>query len=285
LRFDFSHFAKLTDEELAKIETMVNQKIRENIALEESRSIPIAEAQAAGAMMLFGEKYGEQVRMITFDRDYSRELCGGCHVQATGQIGYFKITSETAVAAGVRRIEAVTAETAEKHINKELTELNKIRSLFKNPTRTAENVEALQDENKNLKKEVDKMLAAQAGGLKDDLKKQMEVVSDVHFIAANLPLGDAKAIKTLAYQLEKELGNALIVFGAEVNGKPQLTVAISEQLTKEKSLHAGNIIRELAKEIKGGGGGQAFFATAGGSDINGLDSAIANARKFLVDIV
>jgi len=281
LRFDFSHFAKLTEEELAKIETMVNQKIRENISLEEARSIPIAEAQAAGAMMLFGEKYGDKVRMITFDADYSQELCGGCHVQATGQIGYFKITSETAVAAGVRRIEALTADTAEKYINHELGELNKIRSLFKNPTRTAENVVALQEENKGLKKEVEKMVAAQAGGLKDDLKNKMETMGGVNFIAANLPIGDAKAIKTLAYQLEKELGSALIVFGANVNGKPQLTVAISEQLTKEKDLHAGNIIRELAKEIKGGGGGQAFFATAGGSDVSGLDGAIRKARELI----
>ncbi len=281
LRFDFAHFARLTDEELAKIETLVNQKIRENIPLEEARSIPIAEAQAAGAMMLFGEKYGDEVRMITFDPDFSRELCGGCHVQATGQIGYFKITSETAVAAGVRRIEAVTAEAAEKYINHELAELNKIRSLFKNPTRTAENVEALQDENKAYKKEVEKMIAAQAGGLKDDLKKQMESINGINFIAANLPIGDAKAIKTLAYQLEKELGNAMIVFGANINGKPQLTVAISEQITKDKDLHAGNIIRELAKEIKGGGGGQAFFATAGGSDVNGLDQAIIKSRELV----
>ncbi len=281
LRFDFSHFAKLTEEELAKIETMVNQKIRENISLEEARSIPIAEAKSAGAMMLFGEKYGDEVRMITFDADYSRELCGGCHVKATGQIGYFKITSEAAVAAGVRRIEAVTAEAAEKYINNELTELNKIRSLFKNPTRTAENVEALQEENKGLKKEVEKMVAAQAGGLKDDLKKQMDTIDGINFIAANLPIGDSKAIKTLAYQLEKELGNALIVFGATVNGKPQLTVTISETLTKEKDLHAGNMVRELAKEIKGGGGGQAFFATAGGSDVNGLEQAINKARDLI----
>jgi len=282
LRFDFSHFAKMTDEELAKIETIVNQKIRENIPLEESRSIPIAEAQAAGAMMLFGEKYGDHVRMITFGADYSIELCGGCHVNATGQIGYFKITSENAVAAGVRRIEALTAIAAEKYINKELSELNKIRSLFKNPTRTAENVNALQEENKGLKKEVEKMVAAQAGGLKDDLKKKMEVINGVNFIAANLPIEDSKAIKTLAYQLEKELGDALIVFGATINGKPQLTVAISEQLTKEKELHAGNIIRELAKEINGGGGGQAFFATAGGSDLSGLDRAISQARALVV---
>ena len=282
LRFDFSHFAKMTDEELAKIETMVNQKIRENIPLEESRSIPIAEAQAAGAMMLFGEKYGDQVRMITFGADYSRELCGGCHVNATGQIGYFKITSENAVASGVRRIEAVTALAAENYINNELSELDKIRSLFKNPTRTAENVNALQEENKSLKKEVEKMLAAQAGGLKDDLKNKMEAIKGVNFIAANLPIGDSKAIKTLAYQLEKELGDAMIVFGATINGKPQLTVAISEELTKEKDLHAGNIIRELAKEIKGGGGGQAFFATAGGSDLTGLDRAISQARTLVV---
>jgi len=281
LRFDFSHFAKVTAEELAQIETMVNKKIRENISLEEARSIPIAEAQAAGAMMLFGEKYGEEVRMITFDPDYSRELCGGCHVATTGQIGLFKITTETAVAAGVRRIEAFTADRAEAFINAELSELNNIRNLFKNPTRTAQNVAALQEENKDLKKEVEKMVAAQAGELKEDLKKQMETINGVNFIGARLPISDAKAIKTLAYQLENEMGNAMIVFGAAVNDKPQLTIAISENLTKEKELHAGNIIRQLAKSIKGGGGGQAFFATAGGTDLAGLDNAITEAKTLI----
>lgn len=281
LRFDFSHFEKISDDDLSKIETIVNQKIRENILLEEARSLPIAEAKAAGAMMLFGEKYGDEVRMITFDPQYSRELCGGCHVNATGQIGLLKITSESGIAAGVRRVEAVTADKAEEHLGKELGELKAIRGLFKNPNHTVKNITSLMEENKALKKELEKLQAAQAGGLKDDLKNKTEQINGINFIGSRLPLNDSKAIKTLAYQLEKEIGDAMIVFGAEVNGKPQLLVAISENLTKEKELHAGNIIRELAKEIKGGGGGQPFFATAGGSDVNGLDNAIAKAKTFI----
>jgi alanyl-tRNA synthetase len=281
LRFDFSHFQRMTKEEIADIEQIVNKKIRENILLEENRYMPIEEAKASGALMLFGEKYGDKVRVITFDKDFSRELCGGTHVPATGKIGLFKILSEGGVAAGVRRIEAVTADAAEDFVNKELEELNAIRSLFKNPTGTAKNVAALQEENKNLKKELEKLAADQAGSLKDDLKNAAQQINGINFIGAKLPLNDAKAIKTLAYELERELENVMIVFGAEVNGKPQLMVAISESLTKDKNLHAGNMIRELAKEIQGGGGGQPFFATAGGKDSAGLEKAIEKAKAMI----
>ncbi len=283
LRFDFSHFQRMTKEEIASIEQIVNKRIRENIPLEEDRYMPIEEAKASGAMMLFGEKYGDKVRVITFDKDFSRELCGGTHVPATGKIGLFKILSEGGVAAGVRRIEAVTADAAEVFINKELEELNAIRSLFKNPVDTAKNVAALQEENKNLKKELEKQMANQAGSLKDDLKNAVIQVNGINFIGAKLPLNDAKAIKTLAYELEREIDNVVIVFGAEVSGKPQLMVAISESLTKDKKLHAGNIIRELAKEIQGGGGGQPFFATAGGKDISGLEKAIEKAKSMILN--
>jgi len=228
LRFDFSHFSKITDEELATIEQTVNEKIRLNIPLEE-KLMPIAEAKAAGATALFGEKYGDTVRMITFDKDFSRELCGGTHVPATGEIGQFKILSETGVAAGIRRIEAVTSAKAEAYINKELAELDKIRGLFKNATNTSGNVAALQEENRKLKKEIEKLLADQASGLKDSLKSKVEQVNGFNFLAAKLPLNDSGAIKTLAYQLESELGNAVIVFGAEVKGKPQIMVAVSKE--------------------------------------------------------
>lgn len=280
LRFDFSHFSKITEGELATIEKMVNEKVRLNIPLEEE-ILPIAEAKAAGATALFGEKYGDTVRMITFDKDFSRELCGGTHVPATGEIGQFKILSETGVAAGIRRIEAVTAEKAEAYINNELAELDKIRGLFKNATNTAGNVAALQEENKKLKKAIEKLLAEQASGLKDQLKAKVEQVNGFNFLAAKLPLNDSNAIKTLAYQLESELGNAVIVFGAEVKGKPQLMVAISKELVASHQLHAGNIVRELAKEIKGGGGGQPFFATAGGKDASGLDAAVGKAKGLV----
>lgn len=291
LRFDFSHFGKMTEEEIAKVEGIVNQKIRDNIALEEERNMPIEEAKNAGAMMLFGEKYGDTVRMITFDKDFSRELCGGTHVPATGEIGVFKILAETGVAAGIRRIEAITSTAAEKHLNKELAELNTIRTLFKNPQNAAKQVADLQEENKALKKQIEQLLNEQANALKGQLLGKVENISGVNFLAAKVPLGDSNAIKTLAYQLEKELGNALIVFGAEVKNKPLLMVTVSKNLTEAQQvdsggwsgngLHAGNIIRELAKEIKGGGGGQAFFATAGGKDASGLDAAIEKAKSVL----
>ncbi len=281
LRFDFSHFQKVTDEEVAQIEQIVNQKIRENIELEEVRNMPIEEAKASGAIMLFGEKYGDTVRVITFDKDFSSELCGGTHVPATGDIGLFKITSEAAIAAGVRRIEGITAGVAEEYINKKLQQLSDIQALFKNPNAPVKNVAALQEENKNLRRAIDKLQATQAGNLKDELKDKVENIDGVNFIASRISLNDAKAIKTLAFQLKDELTNAVIVFGAEVNNKPQLTVAISENLTKEKDLHAGNIVKELAKEIQGGGGGQPFFATAGGKNAGGLDAAIAKAREVL----
>ena len=281
LRFDFSHFQKLTDEELVQIEQIVNAKIRENIQLEEKRSLPLADAKAAGAMMLFGEKYGEEVRMITFDPGFSRELCGGCHVAATGKIGYFKLVNETAVGAGIRRIEAYTADQAEKYINAAFDELSAVRELFKNPKHLVKTVESLQEDNKKLQKQIEKLLAQQAGNLKSELKEKVTQVNGVNFIGTQLPIGDAKAIKTLAYQLEKDLGDAVIVFGATIKGKPQLSVTISENLIEGKSLHAGNMIRELAKEIRGGGGGQAFYATAGGSDATGLDKAIEKAKTMI----
>ncbi len=281
LRFDFAHFGKMTEEEMAKTEQLVNQKIRQNIPLEEERDLSIEAAKAAGAMALFGEKYGDKVRMITFDKDFSRELCGGTHVPATGEIGMFKILSETGVAAGIRRIEAVTSDKAEAFINKELAELAAIRKLFKNATNTSKNVEALQEENKKLKKEIEQLLADQASDLKDQLRANVEQVNGYNFIAAKLPLNDTNAIKTLAYQLESELGNAVIVFGAAIKGKPQLMVTISKSLVETHALHAGNMVRELAKEIKGGGGGQPFFATAGGKDISGLEGAIAKAKDLI----
>ena len=280
LRFDFSHFQAITDEELAQIEHMVNTKIRQNIELDEKRYVPLEEAKAAGAMMLFGEKYGDKVRVITFDPEFSSELCGGTHVAATGEIGLFKIVTESAIAAGIRRIEAVTADAAETYLLNELNELQRIRNLFKNPQHLENKVSALQEENKTLKKEIEKLQAAQANALKDQLKNKIGEKDGVKYISTRLPLKDAKAIKTLAHQLEQEIGDVLIVFGAEVNNKPQLTVIVSESLVQAKDLHAGKMVKVLAKEIRGGGGGQAFFATAGGSDLSGLDAALAKAEEM-----
>jgi alanyl-tRNA synthetase len=282
LRFDFSHFQSCTDEELKAIETIVNQKVRENIALDEVRNMPIEDARKTGAMMLFGEKYGETVRVITFDKSFSQELCGGTHVQATGEIGLFKIVAESAVAAGVRRLEAVTGDAAEAYINGELLELNKIRDIFKNPKETAKKVDAVVEENKALRKQIEAMHIEQAAGLQKELRLQFVDNQGVKLLVKQISLTDNNAIKTLATNLEKEVGNALIVFGTVSNDKPQLTVCISPDLAKSKNWNAGNMVKELAKDIKGGGGGQATFATAGGTDVAGLGAALNRVIDLLI---
>ncbi len=200
---------------------------------------------------------------------------------ATGNIGLFKIVSETGVAAGIRRIEAVTAETAQEYVKAQLEELDQIRSLFKNAPNTAKHVEALQEENKQLKKELEKLRNEQAGALKDQLTGKVEKLDGVQFLGAKIPLDDANAIKTLAFQLEKEMDKAVIVLGAEVKGKAMLTIMISKEIAGQGDLHAGNMVRQLAKHIQGGGGGQPFYATAGGKNAGGLGDAIAEARQML----
>ena len=281
LRFDFSHFQKMTSEEILQVEHIVNRKIRQNITKREDRNVPINQAKEAGAMMLFGEKYGDHVRMITFDSEYSVELCGGCHVMATGQIGYFKILSESAIAAGVRRIEAVTADRAEAFLNEELLELQTIRECFKNPQQISAQVAALVEENKVLQKKIEQMQAAEVAGMKNSLKAKFSEINGINYLAERIETDDSKALKNLIFQLEKEVDNAFIVFGAVASDKPQLMVAISENLVKSKGLHAGNIVRELAKFIDGGGGGQPFFATAGGKKLEGLSDALKNAVVYL----
>jgi alanyl-tRNA synthetase len=282
LRFDFSHFAKVSDEELGKIEAIVNQKIRENIALKEERDVPYQVAINSGVTALFGEKYGDHVRVITFDDQFSKELCGGTHVKATGYIGFFKIMSESAVAAGVRRIEAITGIGAENYINEQSKLINQLKELLKNPKDIGKSVETLLDENARLKKEIEKSILEKSSGLKNELAQKVQNINGVNFIAERVHLPNADAIKNLAYQLKDIVADLYLVLAADIDGKPNLTVMISEHIVKEKGLNAGNIIRELAKEIKGGGGGQPFFATAGGSDISGLDKALEKAKSFII---
>ena len=284
LRFDFSHFQKVTDEELAQIESIVNAKIRENVPKVEDRDIAIEKARDAGAMMLFGEKYGDHVRMITFDPQYSVELCGGCHVEATGEIGLFKIVSESAVAAGIRRIEAVTAKAAEDYVSNELKVLDEVRKLLKNPKDPVAQIASLQDEVRELQKKMEAMAGSQAIALKDDLLAKATKSGSVSVLAETLPLGDAKAVKDLIYQMEKELQPAAIVFGFVANEKPQLMIRISEDKA-EGDLHAGNIIRESAKLMQGGGGGQPFFATAGGKNPNGVKDAVGKAAELIKNAI
>ncbi|WP_183558166.1 alanine--tRNA ligase [Mucilaginibacter sp. SP1R1] len=281
LRFDFSHFAKVTDEELAQIEAIVNQKVRQNIPLKEERSVLYAEAITSGVTALFGEKYGEYVRVITFEDTFSKELCGGTHVQATGQIGFFKIIAESAVAAGVRRIEAITGVAAEVYINNQSLLVNQLKDLLKNPKDLSKSVESLLDENSRLKKEIDKAILEKSSGLKNELAEKAEAINGLNFIAQKVALPNAEAVKNLAYQLKDIVPNLFLVLAADFDGKPSITVMIAENLVKEKGLHAGNIVKELAKEVKGGGGGQPFFATAGGSDVSGLDNVLTKAKSFV----
>ena len=281
LRFDFSHFEKMTEDQLKEVETMVNQKIRANIPLEENRAMPIEEAKEAGAMMLFGEKYGDSVRMITFDKDYSRELCGGCHVDHTGQIGQFKIISESGIAAGVRRITAITAEATDQYYRDRLAELGAITSLFKNPKNIVNSVTDLQEENRLLKKQIEALQTAKAGNIKGDLKANIDSNDGYNFLSEKISLGDSKAAKSLLFELERENGSGVYALGFESKGKAQLMVIITKALAEEKGWNAGTIIREISKDINGGGGGQAFFATAGGSKPEGLDSALGKVKSLL----
>ena len=281
LRFDFSHFAKLTDEELSQVERIVNERIRENIQLNEQRNVPIEEAKKMGAMALFGEKYGDLVRVITFDKNYSVELCGGIHVPATGHIGLMKITSESSIATGVRRIEAITAQSAQDYFNQQETEYNEIKLLLKEPKDAKVAVTNLIDERNALLKAMDKINAERAQLVKNDLMGKMQQSSDVNTIIEKIALSNAEALKTIAFELKNQVDNLFMVLAADINTKPQIAVVVSDNLVKEKHLHAGNIIRELAKEIKGGGGGQPFYATAGGKDVSGLDSVLIKAKEYL----
>ena len=279
LRFDFSHFQKMTEEELSQVEHMVNQKVRQNISLEEDRSIPIQEAQEKGAMMLFGEKYGDTVRMITFDPSYSRELCGGCHVDNTGNIGLFKIRSEGAIAAGVRRIEAVTADGAEAYVQGEIAELNAVRGLFKNATQLEKQVENLISENKNLRREVESLQALKAQSLKGDLVASAKEINGVKLVQGVVTDVDGKSAKTLVNNILTDIGSGVVVLGVNNDGKPQLHVCVSKDLTEK--YNAGTIIRQLATHIQGGGGGQPFYASAGGKNADGLQAAVVEIETIM----
>ncbi len=280
LRFDFSHFAKVSDEEIATIEQMVNQKIRENILLN-TQLLPIEEARKLGAMALFGEKYGDVVRVVTFDKNYSVELCGGTHVAATGQIGVFKIISESAVAAGVRRIEAITSVKAELFFKTQNDLLNEVRALLKNSKDVVKSVQQMLDENSTLSKQVESMLKEKATLIKKDLLTKIVAWNGVNYLSQKIELDSAEAIKDLAFDLQKSSANLVAILAAQVNGKATLTVIIAENLVTEKKWNASTLVREIAKEIKGGGGGQPHFATAGGTDSSGIERALEKAKSYL----
>jgi alanyl-tRNA synthetase len=280
LRFDFAHFSKLTDVEIAKVEELVNSKIRKNIKLEEFRNIPVAEAKNMGAIALFGEKYGDNVRVISFDRNYSMELCGGTHVQATGEIGLFKIVSESAIAAGVRRIEAVTACKAELFVNDYIKIVEELRNLLKGSRDVVKNVETLIDQNNTLNRQIADFQKEKSSSIKTDLLKNIEHKNGVNMLISIADL-DTQSLKNLAFELKNEVNNLFLVLVSGYEGKPSITVMLSESLLKDKNLNAVNIVRELAKEINGGGGGQEFYATAGGKNLDGIDKVIVKAKTIL----
>ncbi|MDR2269668.1 MAG: alanine--tRNA ligase [Sphingobacterium sp.] len=281
LRFDISHFAKVTEDEIKQVEDIVNAKIRENIPLKEERNVPYQQALDSGVTALFGEKYGDFVRVITFEDQFSKELCGGTHVKATGQIGFFKIVSESAVAAGVRRIEAITGTRSAAVIREHFELVQHLKELMNNPKDFVSALGKVIDENGALKKEIEKSITEKSLALKSDLEAKIEQIGDINFLSTLVDLPNAEAVKTLAYAVKGAVNNLFLVIGAEFEGKPSLTVVISDDLAKEKGLNAGNIVRDLAKDIQGGGGGQPFFATAGGKNAAGLKTAIERAKDFL----
>ena len=277
LRFDFSHFAKVTPEEIAEIERIVNEKIRENITLN-IQLLPIDEARKLGAMALFGEKYGDVVRVVTFDKNYSVELCGGTHSPATGTIGLFKITSESAVAAGVRRIEAISSTAAMDYFNSQLQTLQHVNEALRNPKNTLKGVEDLLAKNAELEKKLAAFEKQQVIALKNELKHKFTHVDGVNVLKQKIEIGSNENLKDLCFQLKSEVENAAIYLGAEINGKATIAVAFSDALVNGKNKHAGNVIKAIAKEINGGGGGQPAFATAGGTKLEGIEKALGLAN-------
>jgi alanyl-tRNA synthetase len=283
LRFDFSHFAKMTDEEIQRVEEIVNDKIALGIQLSEKRSVPIKVAtEEYGATALFGEKYGDLVRVISFDSHYSVELCGGTHVSNTNVIRQFKIQSENSVAAGVRRIEAITNSEVDAYYKQIEDVYKNTLELLGNPKDLAQAVEKLQAERNETQKQLDVFELEKANQVKAELLQKIEVSKEgLNLLFARVDGLNAEHLKSISFQLKSEKSPIFGVISSLINDKPMVTVFASDDVVKDKNIHCGNIVRDLAKLIQGGGGGQPFFATAGGKDVNGLDQVIEAGKKFL----
>ena len=273
-RFDFSHFQKLTEDELLAIEKMTNKLVRENAVLDEHRSVSMEEALNMGALAFFGEKYGENVRVIRYGN--SVELCGGTHVKATGQIGLVKIVSEGAIASGIRRIEAITSAKAEEYVYEQESVIANLKQLVKSPTEPLKAVQQLIDQNAEMRKALEAMNREKALKLKDELLGQVRNINGINFLSKRID-ADATAAKDIAFGMRSVIDNLFLVLGSESDGKATLSVLVADELVASKGMNAGNIVRELAKKIQGGGGGQPGFATAGGKYPDGLDEALALA--------
>jgi alanyl-tRNA synthetase len=283
LRFDFSHFQKMTDDEIIQVEKKVNAAIRLNYPIDEHRDIPMNEAKGMGAISLFGEKYGDSVRVIRFGD--SIELCGGTHVTNTGNIGLFKIISEGAISAGIRRIEAITAKKVEEYFHEQTERMKALKELMGNPQDLKIAIEKLIAENQTLSKQVSELMLEKVKQVKQDLLSNVNKINEIAIISGRVNLNNADFIKDLAYQLRNEVDPMFFVVGAEIAGKPFLTVMISNNLVDKYKLNASEIIREAAKEINGGGGGQPYFATAGGKNSSGIEAAIEKAVGVLKRVV
>ena len=281
LRFDFAHFQKVSSEELAQVEKIVNRRIRQNMPLEEMREIPIQKARDLGAMALFGEKYGDVVRAIRFGS--SVELCGGTHVKATGQIGLFKIISESSISAGVRRIEAVTADKAEEFVNQQFDLLKEISGLLKSPANLQKSLENVLAENQTMGQKVDAMIRSMMALEKRDLIDQAITMGGTLVIVAQVKPFLIDYMKDLSFQLRNELDEVVAVLACEGNGKPQLSVIASDSVVADRNLNAVEIIRAVSRHIQGGGGGQPFFASAGGKNAAGIQEALDAAKALIVD--
>ena len=280
LRFDFSHFSKMTEKEIERTEEIVNEKIRENISLNEQIDVPIEKAKTLGAMALFGEKYGEKVRVITFDPQYSVELCGGTHVSKTGNIGLFKIISEASIASGVRRIEAITSWEAEKFYREKMHTLSEIENIFKNPKDLIKSIKNLIVENQSYQKQIEKIRLLQTNTIKKQLLHVLEKKANKNIIIYEGNFPSSESIKQIAFELKKEVENLVLIIAANIENKPMLTIMINENLVSDR-LDASKMVKKMAIAIKGGGGGQPFYATAGGKDINGLKNAISIGKSYL----
>ncbi|MBU2927136.1 alanine--tRNA ligase [Winogradskyella psychrotolerans] len=279
LRFDFSHFSKVTPEQLQEIEDFVNARIEGKLPLEEGRNIPMEKAIEEGAMALFGEKYGDTVRTIRFGK--SIELCGGIHVKNTADIWHFKIVSEGAVAAGIRRIEAITNKSVRDYYSENNAAFIEMKGLLNNAKEPVKALEQLQQENSDLKKQIEGLLKDKAKNIKGELKSDLTEINGIQFLAKKLDL-DASGVKDVCFELGSQFDNLFLLFGAENDGKAILSCYISKELVASKGLNAGAIVRELGKHIQGGGGGQPFFATAGGKNPDGITAALEAAKGYLV---
>ena len=279
LRFDFSHFSKVTDEQLKEIESFVNARIEGKLDLDEQRAVPMEQAVSQGAMALFGEKYGDVVRTIRFGN--SIELCGGTHVKNTADIWHFKIKSEGAVAAGIRRIEAITNDAAKEFYVRNNASFDQIKLALNNSSDPVKSLSDLKSENSKLKKQIESLLKDKAASMKGNLKQEVETINGVNFLAKIVDL-DATGIKDLSFEIGQEFDNSVLLFGTEQQGKALLSCYVSKGLVASKGLNAGTIVRELGKYIQGGGGGQPFYATAGGKNPAGLQEALEKAKSYIL---